>query len=100
MRFDVGTAESRLEPGRADDPVVVNDAQAMRVHILDADRQHHLRFGTEIALMLFGPGVEAIDKRNDQRPELRALSLRPLLRSCGNAVGAHPSIGLEILLAV
>ena len=81
VRLDVGARQSRRQLCRIDDPVVVNDPQAVRVDVFDADRQHPLRLGTEVGLVLGRPGVQPAHERLDQRTKLHALSRRPLLRA-------------------
>src|SRR5262245_63707961 len=78
----------------------MNHAQAVRVDVLDGDRQDALRFGAEIRLVLGRPRVEPAHERLDQRSELGALPRRPFPSGVGDAVRSHPAIGREVGLAV
>src|SRR5258708_18476834 len=100
MDLGPGALEARVELGGIDDPVVVDDAQAMRVDIFDADWQHALRCRTQVGLVLTGPTIQTGHKRRDERTELPSLAARPLLRACRNPIGPHPAVGIEVRLAV
>ena len=81
-------------------PVVMNDTEAVRIHVLGGERQHAPRGRAQVLRVLRRPRVEPVGKRADQRAEFSALLRLPLLRPLRNAGGAHPSIAREVCVAV
>jgi hypothetical protein len=91
------TGEPTLEAPRTDDPVVMDDTQAVGIDVLGGQRQDRLRLGAQLGSMLAGPLVEAARERLDERGEVGALAHGPLLRRLGQAVGADPLVGVEVV---
>ena len=84
----------------AGQPVVMNDAQSVRVDVFRRQRQHRCGGWTEQRGVLAGPGVQAVRKRPDQGAELRRLLGRPLRGLLRNARGSHPPVAGQVGVAV
>jgi hypothetical protein len=73
VRFYDLAARFRVDAALAGQPVVVNDAQAVRVDIVGCQRQHGPGGGAERVPMLIGPGVQSRCERANERAKLGGL---------------------------